>query len=254
MNLKGRTALVTGGAQGIGLAVAERLAGEGASIALLDKNTERAQAAAEQLGSASVWGCDVREARRVGEVLGQIEADLGQVDILVNSAGIWRHTPVLDVDDSQWDEVFDVNVKGVLRCSQAVARGMARRGSGKTLNIASVAGFVGTPDWSAYCASKAAVISLTLSLADELREQNVQVNAVCPGGTRTPMSEYIARVSGGSDFRRPDGSRGTDSYHEPREVAEQVVGLVCPFDQATTGRIVPMRPVAVALGMPVRSG
>ena len=243
MILHGRTALVTGAAQGIGFAIARSLASEGASVALLDLDRERAEKAADQIDLASAWCCDVRDRKQVGMVVREIGARIGPPDILVNSAGIWRHTPVLDVDVADWDEVFEVNVKGVLFCSQAVAETMVRRRSGKIVNIASVAGFVGTPGWSAYCASKAAVISLTLSLAGQLNRHNVHVNAVCPGGTRTSMSEYIAQTEGRSDV---------SSYHAPEDVAREVLTLVCPFDQSTTGRVVPMKPVDSVLGMAVR--
>ena len=242
MRLQGRSALVTGGAQGIGLAVAQNLASEGAAIAILDRDIERSKEAAESLPSALTLGCDVRNRDQIEEGLVEIEAVLGPVDILVNSAGIWRHTPVLEVDEAGWDEVFEVNVKGLLFCSQVIATGMARRGEGKIVNIASMAGFTGISSWSAYCASKAAVISLTLALAAQLKEGGVHVNAVCPGGTRTSMSEYITQVEGASDL---------SFYHDPEEVAGLVTDLICPFDQSTSGCIIPMSPIDTVLGIGV---
>ena len=242
-HLNGRTAAVTGAGQGIGWAVAQRLASEGASLALLDLVGERAADAADRLGPAMAWACDVRDHRNINKVIKQVQAAMGPIDILVNCAGIWRHTPVLEVEEPQWDEVFATNVKGILFCSQAVASGMTRRMSGKIVNIASVAGFVGTSDWSAYCASKAAAISLTLAFANELRHHNVHVNAVCPGATDTPMTEYIAQTEKGSVF---------DRVHNPAEVAEEVLKLVAPFDQTTTGRVVAMKPLDSVLGLPAR--
>ena len=238
--LKGRTAIVTGAARGIGWAVAERLAREGALVALWDLDGEKAAEAAARLESAEGWGCDVSDRKAVQEGVEQVEARLGPVGLLVNNAGIWRHTPVLEVEEAEWDALFRVNVKGILFCAQAVASGMIQRRRGKIVNIASVAGFGGSGDWSAYCASKAAAISLTLSLSAALAEYDVQVHAVCPGATRTPMADQIRQAEPGTEFAW---------MHTPEEVAEEVIRLVVPFEQTETGRIVPMKPVDSALGI-----
>ena len=241
--LQGRVAMVTGAAQGIGRAVAQRLAGEGMQVAIVDANAVGAREAASPLKYGSAWPCDVKDRAAVRRVAGQVQAQIGPVEVLVNCAGIWRYTPVMKVDEPEWDEVFAVNLKGVLFCSQEVGRSMAARRSGKIVNIASVAGFGGNSAWSAYCASKAAAISLTLVLADALEGDNVQVNAVCPGGTDTPMSQHIART---------EGQQSSDTMHRPEEVAEEVFRLVSPFDQTTTGVVVAMKPQASVLGVPTR--
>jgi len=241
MELEGRVVAVTGAARGIGQAVANRLAGEGAVVALLDR--DRPPEGAEGIGNAQAWECDISSREQVASVFVDIEGALGPVDALVNNAGIWRHTPVREVKEEGWDEVFAVNVKGILWCCQAVAAGMSRRGAGKIVNIASGAGFGGHDDWSAYCASKAAAISLTLAWADALAGEGVQVNAVCPGATETDLLEQIRREEPGSVF---------DWIHSPEEVAEEVVKLVCPFAQTTSGRVVSMKPAESVLGMSVR--
>ena len=243
MELEGRVAAVTGAAQGIGRAVASRMTGEGAVVALLDRDWELAAKVAEEIGNARAWECDVSCREQVMAVFADIESALGPVDVLVNNAGIWRHTPVREVEDEGWDEVFAVNVKGILWCCQAVAAGMSRRCAGKIVNIASGAGFGGSDDWSAYCASKAAAISLTLAWANALGEEGIQVNVVCPGATETDLLEQIRREEPGSIF---------DWIHSPEEVAEEVAKLVCPFAQTTSGRVVSMKPAAEVLGMPVR--
>ena len=241
MRLKRRIAVVTGAAQGIGRAIAQRLSGAGAVLALLDKDGPMLEETA-RLESASAWVCNVSQRDQVLAAIEQITTTVGPIDILVNNAGIWRHTPVQEVGEDQWNEVFDVNVKGVLWCSQAVASGMVRRRTGKIVNIASVAGFAGNDNWSAYCASKAAALSLTLALSNALAGANVQVNAVCPGATQTRLLEYISQTELGSTF---------DWVHSPGEVAEEVLKLVCPFEQTRTGQVIAMKPEDAVLGIPV---
>ena len=233
MRLKRRIAVVTGAAQGIGRAIAQRLSGEGAVLALLDKDGPMLEETA-RLESASAWVCNVSQSRSRRPWAPSTSWSI--------NAGIWRHTPVQEVGEDQWNEVFDVNVKGVLWCSQAVASGMVRRRTGKIVNIASVAGFAGNDNWSAYCASKAAALSLTLALSNALAGANVQVNAVCPGATQTRLLEYISQTELGSTF---------DWVHSPGEVAEEVLKLVCPFEQTRTGQVIAMKPEDAVLGIPV---
>ena len=191
MDLKDRLAVITGAGRGIGQATAYALATHGATVALLDQDGETAQRAAAPLPAATAWTCDVADRQQVAQTFHRIADALGPIHILVNNAGIWRPTPVLEAAEADWDRVFAVNVKGMLFCSQAVALGMVARREGKIVNIASVAGFGGSANWSAYCAAKAAAISLTLALADALDLHDIQVNAVCPGATRTALLEAI---------------------------------------------------------------
>ena len=244
-DLEGRTAVVTGAARGIGFAIASQLADAGATLALLDRDGAEVEAAAARLSAAVAWSCDVSDAPNIRHVFEQIHATFGAVDILVNNAGIWRHTPVLATEEEQWDEVFAVNVKGVLFASRATAARMIEQGWGKIVNIASVAGFGGSSNWSAYCASKAASISLTLALAQELKPHNIQVQAVCPGATQTELLDRIEQAEPGSRF---------DWIHRPEEVAGEVVKLVVPFEQTGTGRIIPMKPPDSVLGINVQFG
>ncbi len=237
--LEGKRALVTGGASGIGSAVVTRLAREGASVAVLDSSEVAVDPLSSDLG-VSGWTCDVSNAKAVNSTIERIQDAQGSIDILVNNAGIWCHTPVLDVPEEQWDQVFAVNVKGILFCCQAVAPLMRARASGKIVNVASMAGLGGSANWSAYCASKAAAIALTLALAEELRVSGVQVNAVCPGATQTSLLEYIKAEEPGSEF---------EWVHTAEEVADAVAALILPFDQTTTASVVAMKPVSSVFGL-----
>ncbi len=194
------------------------------------------------LDRATAWHCDVADRRRVRATTRRIEDSVGPIDILINNAGIWRHTPVLEVRESEWDRVHATNVKGNLFCAQAVAPGMMARRAGKIVNVASLAGFVGGAYWSAYDASKAAAISLTLALAEALAPHNVHVNAVCPGAVDTALTDAILE-------REPDVE--FDHVHHPDDVAKEVLEFVVPFEQSTSGRIVPMRAVHSVLGIAV---
>ena len=236
--------MVTGAARGIGAAVARRLAAAGAVTALVDRDLPEAQHMAAAVGGAA-FGCDVSRARQVHAVFRDVARALGPVAVLVNSAGIWRHTPVLEVAQRDWDAVFATNVKGILHCARAAAAQMVPLRSGKIVNVASVAGFGGSAAWSAYCASKAAAISLTLALAEALGASGVQVHAVCPGATRTDMLRAIEAAEPESRF---------DWVHDPAEVAEHVFGLLVPWEQAGAGRVLTTKPVGMALGLPTASG
>ena len=242
MGMEKQTAIVTGAARGIGQAVAIRLSDHGATVALVDQDAESVRSAARTIPRATPWPCDITDLSAVRAAVQRIEERHGAVGVLVNVAGIWRHTPVLEAESSDWDAVFSVNVKGVLFCSQVVAERMLRRSEGAIINVASVAAFGGSGDWSAYCASKAAVVSLTLSLADALRDHNIRVDAVCPGATQTDMLEQIKQTEPGSEF---------SLVHRPEEVAEEILKLIVPWGQPKTGRVVRMKPVASALGVPV---
>lgn len=240
--LEGRTAIITGAARGIGYAVAERFTDAGATCVLLDVDRISLKAATTRITGADSWPCDVADRDQVLDTIAAIEADHGAIDILVNNAGIWRHTPVLDVSETEWDHIQSVNTKSILFCSQAVAPGMRHRGSGKIVNIASQAGFTGSSPWSAYSASKAATISLTLSLANALSPYGVHVNAVCPGAVETALTDQIRRDEPGSAF---------EHALSPSVVAGTVLQLVSPFHETTGGRIIPTGEPDSVLGIPV---
>jgi len=205
MKLKGKVALITGGGTGIGRAVSLRLAREGASVAInfSRSDAEAAKTAAEAKAcgvSASTVRADVSIDKQVRAMVLEVQKEYGRIDILVNNAGITRfipHSNLEAMDEEIWDRIFGVNLKGAFFCCRAVAPVMKSQGSGRIINVASVAGLTGQGSSIAYCASKAALICVTKSLARVLGPE-VGVNAIAPGLIDTRW------LDGGSD---PNGMR-----------------------------------------------
>jgi 2-dehydro-3-deoxy-L-rhamnonate dehydrogenase (NAD+) len=192
LDFDGRRAVVTGGAAGIGLAIAQRLVASGASVALWDRDVSALADAKRTHGVTHTVALDVTDAAEVDRVAVSTAAVLGGIDVLVCSAGIagpnktvWEYP----VDD--WKAVFDVNVHGLFYCNRAVVPIMQRDDYGRIVNIASVAGKEGNPNASAYSASKAAVIGLTKSLGKELAKSGIRVNCVTPAAVRTAIFDQI---------------------------------------------------------------
>jgi 2-dehydro-3-deoxy-L-rhamnonate dehydrogenase (NAD+) len=223
----GRVALVTGGASGIGAAVARRLAAEGAKVASLDVHPRPTD------GVLSI-ACDVSRSADVDAAVGEVEDELGPVDVLVCSAGIpGESLPSLQITDEEWRRVLAINADGVFFCNRAVARGMVERGYGRIVNVASIAGKEGNPMAAAYSASKAAVIALTKAIGKDLARTGVLVNRVAPAVIETPIlagvsQEHVAYMV----ERIPMGRMG-----EPDEVAALVCWLAseeCSFSTGAT--------------------
>ncbi|MGI9391250.1 MAG: L-iditol 2-dehydrogenase [Boseongicola sp.] len=181
--LEGKTALITGAARGIGLAFAEAYVREGARVAIADIDIERAHESAQQIGDAAMAvELDVTQQDSIDRAVSEIIDAFGQIDILINNAALFTAAPIVEIDRSNTQRVFDVNVNGTLFTLQAVARHMiARGGGGKIINMASQAGRRGEALVSVYCATKAAVISLTQSAGLNLIEHGINVNAIAPG-------------------------------------------------------------------------
>ncbi len=193
VELGGKVAVVTGGSRGIGLAIAQSLAGAGAKVAVLARDGARAQEAAKGLGGgAQGFACDVSDAAQAETTLGAVDKALGPVDILVNNAGITRDNLLFRIAEDDWDQVLDTNLKGAFLMTKLAARGMIKRRWGRVVSITSVVGLTGNKGQSNYAASKAGLIGFTKAVAKELASRNVLVNAVAPGYIDTEMTRGIA--------------------------------------------------------------
>ncbi|HYN41895.1 MAG TPA: SDR family NAD(P)-dependent oxidoreductase [Thermoanaerobaculia bacterium] len=201
MGLSGRTAIVTGAASGIGRAIGERLLAEGMAVAFLDMDPAVVSVAAglaTQEHAAIGVATDVTSSTSVRAAFERAEAELGPPWLLVNSAGVLSYGATVDMPESDWDRVLDVDLKGVFLCSQAALRSMLPRGGGRIVNISSIAGRVARPTQIAYCAAKAGADHFTRCLAVEVAGQGVTVNSVAPGMTRSVMLERVV-ARGGSE-------------------------------------------------------
>lgn len=192
MRLERKVAVITGGARGIGFAVARRFIEEGAVVALWDVLEEQlSQATARLDGRASGYVVDVTDATAVQHAMNEVESSLGPVDVMVNNAGITRDAMLHKMNDDMWNSVIDVNLKGVFICGREAATRMRARGCGVILNTSSVVGLFGNIGQTNYAASKAGVIALTRTWAKELGPKGVRVNAVAPGYTMTEMMQTV---------------------------------------------------------------
>jgi NAD(P)-dependent dehydrogenase (short-subunit alcohol dehydrogenase family) len=243
-HLEGRVAIVTGAAQGIGAACAERLAHDGAAVALWDVDDARGQALATRLaghGQTAIYRhCNVADQREVDAALAATLQALGRVDALINNAGIFKAAKFLDITEADWDAVIAVNLKGAFLVGQAVARAMAANvdGSGGSIvNMSSVNGVLAIPSIASYNVSKGGVNQLTRVMALALAEHGIRVNAVAPGTIATELAKNA--VLGSEEAKQRIMSRTPmRRLGEPNEIADVCAFLVSNASSYMTGEIV----------------
>lgn len=235
IDLEGQVAVVTGGAQGIGLAIARRLIESGAKVSLWDMSTTAIDAACDLLGDAAGGKVvDVTDFAGLARTHAEVEAETGPVSILVNSAGIaGGNAPLEDYDIEEWRRVVEVNLNGTFYVNKAVIPSMKARNYGRIVNISSVAGKEGNPKLSAYSAAKAGVIGLTKSLGKELAGHDIAVNAITPATARTRILETLTPEF--IDYMLTRIPRGR--FLEVEEAAAMVAWLVSRENSFTTASV-----------------
>ena len=227
--LDSRNVIVTGGGGAIGSAICRRFAGYGARVGVFDRNREAADKVAGEIcsagGTAFVSGVDIADHDAVNRAVAAFEAEVGPTDILVNNAGWDRFANFVDTTPDLWDQIIAINLRGPLNMSHAVLKGMAARGHGRIVNIASDAGRVGSSQEAVYSACKGGIIAFTKTVAREIARKGITLNSVCPGPTDTPLLAAVA----GDDERGQKVRAALVSAIPMKRVGqpEDIPGAVC---------------------------
>ena len=240
--LAGRAAIVTGAASGIGRAMAERFAAEGAAVLIADVQRDAGEAVAAAIrgdgGRAEFVATDVTSETDVRGMVDAAVARFGRLDILVNNAGIGRFVPFEQLEPAEWDRIFAVNLRAAYLACRAAVPHLKRSGHGTILNLSSQSGLQGQPMNEAYCASKAGVILFTRSLARELAPDGVRVNCICPGGTETALLRAFRRTITTADSAPASPPLGR--FARPEEIAAAALFLVSDDASYVTGVALPV--------------
>jgi 3-oxoacyl-[acyl-carrier protein] reductase len=238
MSFEGRTAIITGGSRGIGRTIAEVLAGRGADVVIADIIADRAEATAAEIAAATgrktlAVQVDVSNHESAKNLAEKTMAAFGRIDILVNNAGVTRDTLIMRMEESDWDLVLNVNLKGAFNCCKAVVRPMMKQRYGRIVNISSVSGLAGQAGQANYSASKAGLIGLTKALAREMASRQITVNAVAPGLIPTDLTKDLPVELTDSILKAtPLGRLG-----KPEEIAYAVAFLASDEAAYITGQV-----------------
>ena len=254
MKLKGKIALITGSAQGIGKAIAIEMVKEGASVVLTDIKEEKLRETYEKdiasiYKSENVVGChlklDVTNEEQIQETIDKIVKHFGRIDILVNNAGVLSSYPIVELEEKEWDRIININLKGTFLVTKTVLGDMMERKEGCIINIASDSGITGKKYLSHYCSSKFGMIGFTQSVANEVAEYNITVNAVCPGPTATEiyhtdreMQSKIRGISKEDIIREENKTIPLGRPAQPNEIARLVVFLASDDNTYITGEAI----------------
>ncbi len=239
MDFKGKVAVITGSARGIGFAIGKKLAGKGADIVINDIAEESSVTDSIQvvkaLGSEVIYlRADVSKTGEAKRLTEETIERFGRIDILVNNAGVTRDNLLIRMKEKDWDDVIAINLKGTFNCIQATARQMMKQHSGSIINISSVVGIYGNPGQANYAASKAGVIGLTKTLAKELASRGIRVNAIAPGFIETEMTKKLSEEAKNIVIKRiPLGRFGS-----PDDVASLVCFLASEEAEYITGQVI----------------
>ena len=238
MDFTGQFAVVTGGARGIGKAIAEALARKGVNLVIADISLEQAKDTSAEIESLGIKTMavklDVSKSDEVSKIFEDISKECGRIDILVNNAGVTRDSLILKMKEEDWDTVMNINLKSVFLCSKEAIKVMAKQRYGRIINIASVVAFMGNPGQANYSASKAGIVGLTKTTAKEYASRGITANAVAPGFITTAMTDALTE-NVKEEMKRaiPLGRFGT-----PEDVANAVVFLASPEAGYITGQVI----------------